>query len=112
MKIDEQILYKYIGARLHERRLEVGLTQGQVATLVGVLRTSVTNIEAGRQKPPLHLLYALCLALGIEITSLLPSVDRVVRSGTVPLQVNGVMELLPPKTALFLKEVMEEAVDT
>jgi transcriptional regulator with XRE-family HTH domain len=48
------------------------LSQAQLAKKVGINRVSVVNIEKGRQRPPLDLLWQLAEALGIELLQLIP----------------------------------------
>lgn len=108
MQIDEALLYREIGARLRRRRAEAGLTQAQLADLIGVLRTSITNLEAGRQKAPLPVLYDACLALGVEIAAILPTVAEVAREVDLPVEVAGAVEAVPPRTAAFLRELLDE----
>jgi len=57
--------------RLRERE-GLGLSQDALSKRVGLSRTSVTNIEKGRQQIPLHALYAFADALGVEPNALLP----------------------------------------
>lgn len=52
MKTNETLLYQKLGQHLRQKREAAKLTQAHVAEGVGVLRTSITNIEAGRQKAP------------------------------------------------------------
>lgn len=47
------------------------MTQGQLAERVGLGRTSMTNLERGRQNPPLSLLPELARALGVSAIDLL-----------------------------------------
>lgn len=65
-------LYREIGRALRQRREAAKLTQGDVANRVNLSRTSVTNIEQGRQHVTLHVLYALANAVGAKPTDLLP----------------------------------------
>lgn len=58
--------------RRFRERPEFGLSQDALAKRVGLSRTSVTNIEKGRQQIPLHALYSFADALGVEPTALLP----------------------------------------
>lgn len=48
------------------------MSQSQLADAIGHLRASVANIEAGRQKTPLHVLYAISEALGTDPKAMLP----------------------------------------
>ena len=52
------------------------ITQDELAALVGVPRTTITNIENSRQLMPFHLFYDICLALNIEARDMLPSMDE------------------------------------
>ena len=65
-------LYRAVGEAIRSTRLAQGMTQQQLATAVGFLRTSVVNIEAGRQRVPLATLYDIADALGVQATALLP----------------------------------------
>lgn len=106
--VDDVQLYKTIGERLKQLRLEAGMTQAQLAAATGVLRTSVTNIEAGRQKPPLHLLYRMCVVLDVEVSSIVPSNEEV--AGQVALPFGSIYrdnDELPPDLVEILKGVGE-----
>lgn len=48
------------------------MTQDQLAKAVGLTRTSVVNIEKGRQKVPLDTLYEMARVLGTTVHELLP----------------------------------------
>lgn len=65
-------LYKEFGLCLRERRKEAGLTQSQVAERVGLTRTSITNIERGKQHIMLHQLFLLASAVGSKPEEMLP----------------------------------------
>src|SRR5688572_30648908 len=80
--IDEKRLYKVLGERLKYLRenqaiFSTKLTQGKLADEVGLERTSITNIEKGNQKVPLHVLYKICEVLQIQINDLLPNVSDI-----------------------------------
>ena len=62
--------YKEFGRRV--RLARGGQSQGALALRVGISRGSISNIEAGRQHVPLHLLAILAKALGVPQTDLLP----------------------------------------
>lgn len=101
------MLYRIIGERLRERRLEANVTQAQLAEAAGVLRTSITNIEAGRQKPPLHLLYKMCMALDVEVSSIVPTNEEVAGTSAVPFDIYGGRDELPRRLAEILEGVGE-----
>jgi transcriptional regulator with XRE-family HTH domain len=64
-------LYYRIGKRVRELREKRGLTQKALASLVGLTRTSITNIELGQQKLLVHTLFELASALNVEACELL-----------------------------------------
>src|SRR5262245_59019840 len=98
-ELDENLLYQAIGRRIRDLRLTRSpkLTQGRLAELLGVERTSVTNIEKGVQRPPLSFVYRLALEFDLSLVDLLPPpVDVRVRrfSGGTTAELG-----VPPKTA-------------
>lgn len=84
MKIDAHVLQALIRERLIQRRLggaistsgSNGLTQRELGKAVGVSRTTIANIEAGRQNVSLELLYRFVVALDVQLSDLLPSLDE------------------------------------
>ena len=64
--------YAQVGRRVRALRGKRGLTQEALASLVDLTRTSITNIEKGRQKLLLHTLVDLAKALRVEPVELLP----------------------------------------
>jgi transcriptional regulator with XRE-family HTH domain len=64
--------YERLGARLREARRRANVTQAGLAQAIGLSRTSVTNIEKGRQPVLVHVVMQLAAALGVQLTDLLP----------------------------------------
>jgi transcriptional regulator with XRE-family HTH domain len=52
------------------------MSQEEFAKAVGLSRTSITNIERGRQPVSLHTLYSMADILGIEAVDLLPPAPK------------------------------------
>lgn len=75
MDIDDARLYKEIGQRLRGHRRRVKRSQGEVAEALGIVRSSLANIEAGRQRLTIHTLYRICAELNISASEALPSVS-------------------------------------
>jgi DNA-binding XRE family transcriptional regulator len=65
-------LYWEVGVAIRRARIDKGLSQPELADLVGLRRTSIVNIEGGRQRLPLTTLYDIADALGVQAVSLLP----------------------------------------
>lgn len=70
-------LYFEIGKAIHRRRTAVSpsVSQQRLADAVGLSRASIVNIERGRHRIQIHVLYDIALALGVEVYALLPSTD-------------------------------------
>lgn len=69
---DVKRFYEDFGRRVRAAREKAGLTQGQLATRIGLTRSSIANLEAGRQKILLHALYGISDVLALDPAVLLP----------------------------------------
>ena len=54
---------KSIGKQIESRRKELGLTQGELAKMCGLVQTTVSKIELGRFSVSLDLLQRVCKPL-------------------------------------------------
>jgi transcriptional regulator with XRE-family HTH domain len=70
--VDSENFYAGLGQRIREERIRHGLTQKDLADKVDLTRTSVTNIELGRQKLLVHTLVEIAEALDLVPGALLP----------------------------------------
>ena len=68
-----QAFYEDFGARV--RRHRGSTSQAKLGSRVGLSRGSISNIEAGRQHVPLHLLPAFARALGVEPAELIAPIE-------------------------------------
>lgn len=80
-----QALYKIIGSRIRNARADLGLNQEELSEKIGISRASVSNIEIGRQQPPLHILYAISQALQTDVQLLLPTRQEIDENMSVDL---------------------------
>jgi transcriptional regulator with XRE-family HTH domain len=73
---DTNAFYEEVGRRVRDARTrrKPALTQEELADRVGLTRTSITNLEKGRQKFLLHTLIDIAEALQVQPSSLLPDV--------------------------------------
>lgn len=107
MNLDANQLYLHVAIKLEKAREESHLTQLALAEKVGLQRTSISNIENCVQKPPLHVLYAICIALGLEPSNVLPTVAEVTTSPTlVSFAAGGRVEWVPRDVA---KKYLDDA---
>jgi DNA-binding XRE family transcriptional regulator len=80
--LDEKLLYVVLGKKIRSLREATqgergSMTQGELAGAVHLERTSITNLERGTQKVPLHVLYRVCRVLHVKIDDVLPSYEEV-----------------------------------
>ncbi len=60
----------FFGYHLKQLRNDRCITQSELANKMGISRTALTNIEAGRQRISLNQLHAIASALNISIKDL------------------------------------------
>lgn len=89
-----------LGERIREAREMVGLKQDQLARAVGLSRTSITNIERGRQGVQVYLLVRIADVLGRPPAELLP------RSATEPEPIPDKVRSLEPRKRAWAERVM------
>jgi transcriptional regulator with XRE-family HTH domain len=70
----QQTFYKALGARIREIR-RGKLSQEQLAKAANLSRTSIVNIESGRQKLLVHNLFQISKALKVLPTELLATLE-------------------------------------
>jgi transcriptional regulator with XRE-family HTH domain len=80
-KTDE--FYVQVGQHVRTAREDRGLSQATLARRIGFTRSSVANLEAGRQRVTLHLFVLIARALGVEPDGLLPDASMLEFSDAV-----------------------------
>jgi DNA-binding XRE family transcriptional regulator len=100
-------LYELIGDRI--RRIREAQTprmsQGNLAKVLGLQRTSVTNIELGKQKPTLDALLRLCEHFALEIDAIVPKLREVSLVQARSVVVGGKAQEVGAKTATLLSSL-------
>lgn len=74
--------YERLGKEIAAARNKQRLTQERLANAANLSRTSVTNIEKGRQIVPVHILVRFAETLGVSLQDLIP-VEDTAESNTV-----------------------------
>jgi transcriptional regulator with XRE-family HTH domain len=92
--------YQDFGLRIKKKRLKAGFSQQGVADSVGLSRTTLTNIESGRQNVLLHTFVDIAEALGTEPKDLLP------QKATVPQDVQTKLDSVLPEFRNFVKQTI------
>jgi transcriptional regulator with XRE-family HTH domain len=72
MSFDRDGFDKEVGLLLQAARKRREMTQEELAVEIGVQRASYANIEAGRQRVPLDIVWRAAVVLGVSIASLVP----------------------------------------
>ncbi len=107
MTVNEDLLYRRIGQAIRQEREQRKLTQAELASRIGLQRSSIVNAEAGRQRLPLHIIYGLCEELRLSLADFLPSLAAVTGQGE-GVTIGGEEHQVPRKTASFLRSMMNE----
>jgi transcriptional regulator with XRE-family HTH domain len=68
------LFYGDVGNRIKSARIDAGISQATLAQLIGFNRSSVANLEAGRQRIALHLFTLIAEALHADPVTLLPNI--------------------------------------
>ena len=93
MEFDRPGFDREVGLRLQLARKRRGITQAQLAEKIGLPRPSYANLESGRQRIPIDVVWRVAVALGVSIATLVPEpVNRRAAAGE---------SLFPPVDGLF-----------
>ena len=95
-------IYRDIGSKVRQARSEKGTTQGELASRANLTRTSISNIEAGRQRVTLYALLRMAEALDVAPATLLPDlrslpsadVNMLIERGASPDEASALARLL------------------
>lgn len=70
---EDNRFYIALGARIRDARIGANLTQDGLGQVLSLSRSSIANIEKGRQHPQIHTLCNIAKILRIDVEKLLPS---------------------------------------
>jgi transcriptional regulator with XRE-family HTH domain len=79
MKTDgrSQGIEAQFGLAVRRHRQALSLSQEELASIAGLHRTYITDIERGARNPSLQSIAKLCSALGVSFASLFKVVDQI-----------------------------------
>lgn len=95
--------YTEVGRRIRAARTRRKLSQASLASVVGLARTSISNIEKGRQRLLLHTFQDIAETLGVEPATLLPS-DKSLPGSNMPKKRS--LAGLPAESRAFIEEAL------
>jgi len=82
-------LQQAIGANIRSARLSRGLTQEQLAEMVGCAWETVSKIERGRNPPAVKTLYDIGLALNLSVDAMMENVERNISKARLEAEAQG-----------------------
>jgi DNA-binding XRE family transcriptional regulator len=105
--LDSDKLYDLIGDRIRQIRESQTprMSQSDLAKVLGLQRTSVTNMELGKQKPTLDTLLRLCQHFALEIEAIVPKLREVSLVQARSVTVGGKSQEVGAKTASLLSSL-------
>ena len=71
--LSQNELYNIVGQNIRACRSKLSMSQTDLASIINLSRTSVVNIEQGRQHPSLYLLSQIATALKVGVHDLIPN---------------------------------------
>jgi transcriptional regulator with XRE-family HTH domain len=80
MNFDRDGFYREVGLRVQMLRKRAKLTQGEVASDLCMPRATYANVERGRQRVPIDVIWRLGVLFNVPVHSLLPEPLRDSRS--------------------------------
>src|SRR5262249_37436506 len=72
MAKSQGIFYENLGKKIRSARVAARITQHELAGAVNLTRTSITNIERGRQPVMAHVLARIASVLNVTVEDLVP----------------------------------------
>lgn len=95
--MNDKEINRYIGMKIKEFRKEKKLTQKELADLVGIKNSAISNYEQGVRIPKRDFLFKVANSLNVSIDELFPNQNEVIPSST-----------LKENSQIRLKKIMDE----
>lgn len=102
---DVDDFYLAVGKRIRDRRKAKKMTQEDLGKSVNLTRTSIINIEKGRQKLLLHTFVGISETLKIDVQSLCPS-DGLSPAG----KLDQILDQRPETEQAFVRDAVRSAI--
>lgn len=79
---DIDLFYSDLGEKIKTERLRQRISQEELASYLGLTRSSVINLEKGRHRPSIYQLLQISAMLNIEYTKLIPVALKINKNST------------------------------
>lgn len=101
-------LYEIIGKSIKDKRKSKKLGQEELAKVISLSRSSLSNIEIGKHQPSIYTIYEIAVALECALTDLLPSIE-VYESSTSPIdeQFKDIFNSLPENISKNNRDILK-----
>jgi transcriptional regulator with XRE-family HTH domain len=112
MTHDEKSFFKTFGKKIAELRKEQGLTQSQLAELLGLTQQQVGHFEVARRRVPGSMLPTLARTLGTSVEELLGEDKKPGKRGPAPKLQRHLerIQQLPKARQRFVLEMLDTAL--
>jgi len=83
------------------------VTQAELAKKIGIKRATLTNIELGNQRAPIHVIYRVCDFFGVSLEEVMPPISEVKESEIMDVnevKVGGESHSVPAQLAGLVKK--------
>lgn len=114
MALDDKLFYQVLGQRIAQFRKARGLTQQQLAEILGIAQQTVAHYEGGRLRIAVALLPGLTKALAITVEDLLEETPKAAKSkrgpaSTLERQIEQISQL-PRAKQKFVMEMLDTVI--
>ena len=83
MEDNRSNLYEHVGKNIKKIRRKRKIGQEELANIISLSRSSISNIEIGKHQASIYTIYEIAIALDCELTEILPSADHFKNSITI-----------------------------
>jgi transcriptional regulator with XRE-family HTH domain len=103
-----------MGARIAERRKSLGLTQMQLAEMIGIAQQTLAHYEIGRLRVAAALLPAFAKALNVSIEELFDESPKATKRGPAPKLREQIERIgnLPRSKQRMLLDMLDAAINS
>lgn len=102
----EDAFYADVGKMIKKYRVQAGFTQAELASRIEMTRSSVANIEAGRQRFPLHVLAQLSEILDSQPSVLIPAKSYFTASAALSKETHAELDEISSTARRFVENAI------
>lgn len=110
--INDSTLYNRIGQKFRQTRKSTRpeTSQEELASILKVERSSISNIESGKQRPSLSMIYQFCHHYNLPLNYVLPDVESVLDLGewNQKIEIGQESQYVTSSLASLLTEVRDD----